>query len=98
MATALAAVALALALPPAVLFLLNSFRYRPAPAPEVAIVGDVEQSGPRPPEQLAPYLALPEVARWDGDAGGGKGPTVVVYQLAPNASGPPRFTTRTLPL
>jgi hypothetical protein len=33
MGTALAAVALALALPPAAMFLLNSFRYRPAPSP-----------------------------------------------------------------
>ena len=36
---ALTAAALALALPPAVMFLLNSFRYRPAPEVERAALG-----------------------------------------------------------
>jgi len=50
--------------------------------PEVAILADAGQSGPRPAQQLAPYLALPVVREFAGDRGGEKGPTVRVVQVA----------------
>jgi 4-amino-4-deoxy-L-arabinose transferase-like glycosyltransferase len=48
---------------------------------EIAYVGNPDKEGRRPPAQLAPYLALPEVRRFAGDAENGKGPTVRVLRV-----------------
>jgi hypothetical protein len=54
---------------------------------EVAQLDDPSQNGPRDPAQLAPYLALPEVAYFAGDDDGGKGPPVLVYRVGPGVDG-----------
>ena len=50
---------------------------------EQAIIDSPGAAGPRPPAELAPYLALPEVQHFAGDHEGGKGPPVLVLRVGP---------------
>lgn len=78
----------ALTVQPPAWYAAHGYDYVVLSGPQSAILGDPERSGPRPPADLAPYLALPEVRRFAGDAGGEKGPTVLVLRTALAPGGP----------